>query len=134
MGSREVSVGGRYTGIARIRTQGIWLECRLPQMLGGLILAGMPSLALRLYAGGVIINPRRAGTRSSVVPGVDISLLAAYTLATLLTFIHCSLYTNCVDTFERRHCWPTLTHKCISKGLLNWYACIVYISVYKLYI
>ena len=38
------------------------------------------------------INPRRAGTRSSVVPGVDISLLAAYTLATLLTFIHCSLY------------------------------------------
>ena len=80
------------------------------------------------------INPRRAGTRSSVVPGVDISLLAAYTLATLLTFIHCLLYTICVDTFERCHCWPTLTHKCISKGLLNWYACIVYISVYKLYI
>ena len=53
MGRREVSVGGRYTGIARIRTQGIWLECCLPQMLGGLILAGMPSLASRLYAGGV---------------------------------------------------------------------------------
>ena len=53
MGGREVSVGGRYTGIARIGTQGIWLECRLPQMLGGLILPGMQSRALELYAGGV---------------------------------------------------------------------------------
>ena len=76
---REVSVRGGHTRIARIGTQGIWLECRLPQMLGGFNF-GRNAVTDLDFMPVALHKPMSSCARSSVVHSVDISVLAAYTI------------------------------------------------------
>ena len=82
---REVSVRGGHTRIARIGTQGIWLECRLPQMLMGFNF-GRNAVTDLDFMPVALHKPMSSCARSSVVHSVDISVLAAYTIGKSATY------------------------------------------------